>query len=88
MLRQVLNTERSNSANDNGGADVSGRFSLIACPPVGPGNYVLARRQPDGTATVLHLGRSANISASLNLARIRQLGACIGANEVHVLPGH
>lgn len=87
MLRQVINTDRSDSANDNGGLGVFGKFPLITCPPVRRGNYVLARREKDGTATVLFLGRSVNDSASLNLARIRHLGALMGANEVHVLPG-
>lgn len=85
MLRQVLNKDRANSANDNGGLGAGGKFSLITCPPVARGNFVLARRDEDGTATVLHLGRSVNDSASLNLARIRHLGALMGANEVHVL---
>ena len=85
MLRAALDQRRSSSDNVHGGA--GGKFSLIECPPIGPGNFVLARREADGSAKVLHLGRSANSSPSLNLARVRHLGALMGANEVHVLPG-
>lgn len=87
MLRAALDQRRSSSDNDNVHGGATGKFSLIACPPMGPGNYVLVRRDADGTAKILHLGRSANSSPSLNLARIRNVGALMGANEVHILPG-
>jgi hypothetical protein len=87
MLREVLKRDDRGGANDNGGLQAAGRYTLITCPPVGPGNYVLARREANGAATLLYLGRSALDSASLNLARIRNLGALLGANEVHILPG-
>lgn len=85
MFRAALDQHGSSNDNVHGGA--GGKFSLIGCPPIGQGNFVLARREADGTAKVLHMGRSANSSPSLNLARVRHLGALMGANEVHVLPG-
>lgn len=46
--------------------------------------FVLLRRDGDGTARVLRVGCLENAAPSLNLATIRQLGATLGANEVHV----
>ena len=59
-------------------------YSLIDCPAIPAANYVLVRRAADGTCTALAVGRVAEEAASLNLARIRQLGATLGANEVHI----
>lgn len=56
--------------------------TLLECPPLGPGNYVLVRRHADG-AVILQLGRLASDAPSLNLALIRRRGAELGANEVH-----
>ncbi len=85
MLRAALDQRRSSNDNVHGGA--VGKFSLVECPPIGPGNFVLVQRAADGSAKVLHMGRSINSSPSLNLARVRHVGALMGANEVHVLPG-
>ena len=57
--------------------------TLLACPPLNPGNYVLVRREPEGGATLLALGRLVSHTPSLNLAMIRRRGAELGANEVH-----
>ena len=59
-------------------------YSLFDCPAVETANYVLVRREGVTKRTVLAIGRLTNESASLNLAEIRQRGATIGADEVHV----
>lgn len=59
-------------------------YSLFDCPPVGIANYVLVRRDGRATRTVLAIGRFAGEAASLNLAEIRQRGAQLGADEVHI----
>ena len=59
-------------------------YSLFDCPAVETANYVLVRREGVAKRTVLAIGRLTNESASLNLAEIRQRGATIGADEVHV----
>ncbi|HJZ44961.1 MAG TPA: hypothetical protein VJ233_14670 [Hyphomicrobiaceae bacterium] len=69
---------------------VSGRryvhtvYSLIECPPVPKATYLLVRRKDNGSRQVLHIASGENSAPTLNLARIRQLGASLGANEVHV----
>ena len=60
-------------------------FTLIECPPLPKAAYVLARRDGDGRRHVLHIGSGRSDAPTLNLARIRQRGATLGANEVHVL---
>lgn len=59
-------------------------YGLIECPPLPPALYLLVRRDRDGQRTVLHIGRGESDSPTLNLARVRQRGAQLGANEVHV----
>ncbi len=59
-------------------------YSLIDCPAVPAANYILVRRDASGTCFALSIGRVAEEAATLNLARIRQLGATIGATEVHI----
>lgn len=58
--------------------------SLIFCPEMAQSTYVLLHRDGDGTARVLRVGCLENTAPSLNLATIRQLGATLGANEVHI----
>jgi hypothetical protein len=58
--------------------------SLLFCPEMTEATYVLLHRDGDGTARVLRVGCLENTAPSLNLAAIRQLGASLGANEVHV----
>ena len=45
---------------------------------------MLVRRDAAGRRRVLFIGRASNDAPSLNLAEIRQRGAQLGANEVHV----
>src|SRR5262245_8955955 len=59
-------------------------YSLIECPPLPSALYLLVRRDKDGRRTVLHIGRGESEAPTLNLARVRQRGAQLGANEVHV----
>jgi hypothetical protein len=69
---------------------VSGRryvhtvYSLIECPPVPKATYLLVRRRDNGSRQVLHIASGESSAPTLNLARVRQLGASLGANEVHV----
>jgi len=58
--------------------------SLIECPPVPRAAYLLVRRDAGGNRTVLHIGHADHDAPTLNLARIRQRGATLGVNEVHV----
>lgn len=59
-------------------------YSLFDCPPVGIANYVLVRREAKGHRRLLAIGRVSHETATLNLAEIRQRGASLGADEVHV----
>lgn len=59
-------------------------YSLIDCPPLPDGNFILVRRGANGHCDVLAIGRVSHRAHSLNLARLRQLGARLGADEVHV----
>lgn len=59
-------------------------YSLFDCPPVGIANYVLVRREGRAKRTVLAIGRVSGDAATLNLAEIRQRGAQLGADEVHI----
>jgi hypothetical protein len=59
-------------------------YSLIECPPLPRAAYLLIRRNPTGQRQVLHIGSAESSAPSLNLARLRQRGASLGANEVHV----
>jgi hypothetical protein len=60
-------------------------YSLIECPPLPMGSYVLVRRDEHGACTALRAGVSQCEAPTLNLAHVRQQGALAGANEVHVL---
>ena len=59
-------------------------YSLIECPPLPRAMYLLVHRDKDGQRKVLHIGRGRSDAATLNLAQVRQRGAQLGANEVHV----
>lgn len=58
---------------------------LFTCPPPQRASYVLARRDETGRAVPLFIGIAGSQSATLNLARIRQRAALLGADEVHML---
>ena len=59
-------------------------YSLIDCPELPAGNFMLICREPQGRRTVLAIGQLVEYAASLNLAELRRRGARLGANEVHV----
>lgn len=59
-------------------------YSLVECPALPSGNYILVRRDENGDRTVLAIGSATHDAASLNLADIRHRGAELGANEVHI----
>jgi hypothetical protein len=59
-------------------------YDLLDCPPMPAVNYVLVRRTTNGRAEALSIGRVNHGAPSLNLAEIRQRGAELGADEVHV----
>ena len=59
-------------------------YSLIECPPLPEAGYILVKREPDGTRRALHVGLGRSDAPTVNLARVRQRGAQLGANEVHV----
>jgi hypothetical protein len=59
-------------------------FSLIECPPLPRMAYVLVRHDANGERHALHIASGQSDAPTLNLAHIRQRGATLGANEVHV----
>lgn len=59
-------------------------YTLLDCPALSSANYILVARDGDGRRTILEMGRLGANSPTLNLAEIRQRGASLGANEVHV----
>lgn len=59
-------------------------YNLIDCPAIPAANYLLVRRDASGVCHALSVGRVAEDAPSLNLAHLRQLGASMGATEVHV----
>jgi hypothetical protein len=59
-------------------------YDLLDCPPMPAVNYVFVRRTANGRAEALSSGRVIHGAQSLNLAEIRQRGAELGADEVHV----
>ena len=59
-------------------------YGLFDCPTLEDANYILVRRGDRATRFVLAIGRLSNNCPSENLAEIRQHGAALGADEVHV----
>lgn len=59
-------------------------YTLVDCPALTTGNVILVKRDKAGQRTALDVGILGPNSPSLNLAEIRQRGATMGANEVHV----
>ena len=59
-------------------------YSLIECPPLPAAGYVLVKRDVLGRRTALRVGLGHSDAPSVNLAEVRQRGAQLGANEVHV----
>jgi hypothetical protein len=59
-------------------------YSLIGCPALPQANYILVRRDDDGTREALAFGQTKDDAMSVNLAHLRHEGAKLGANEVHI----
>lgn len=59
-------------------------YSLIECPPFPNAMYLLVQRTPDGRRRILQIAAAESDAPTLNLARIRQRGAQLDANEVHI----
>lgn len=59
-------------------------YSLIECPSLAAGSVLLVRRDETGRRQLLEIATVSHEAESLNLAEIRQKGALLGANEVHV----
>jgi hypothetical protein len=59
-------------------------YNLLWCPPLPRANVLLVHGACLGPRTVLRAILVEDEAPTLNLAYVRQLGATIGANEVHV----
>jgi hypothetical protein len=59
-------------------------YSLIECPPLPRAVYLLVHRDTSGRRHVRHIACATSDAPTLNLAQVRQRGAQLGANEVHV----
>lgn len=59
-------------------------YSLLECPPLPKASYILVHRDRNGWRTALHVDLGRSDAPTLNLAQVRQRGAQLGANEVHV----
>jgi hypothetical protein len=59
-------------------------YGLLECPPLPEAAYLLVRRDACGSRTLLDVGLGESDAPTLNLAQVRQHGASLGANEVHV----
>ena len=59
-------------------------YSLAGCPEIPPASVLLVRRTETARRLVLMVMSVEHAAPSLNLAYIRQKGASVGANEVHV----
>lgn len=59
-------------------------YTLLDCPALSSGNVILVKRDEAGHRSILDITVLSAYSPSLNLAEVRQRGATLGANEVHV----
>jgi hypothetical protein len=59
-------------------------YSLRDCPALPKATYIIVHRDSDGTRRPLQIGQTVEEADTLNLARLRHLGAKLGANEVHI----
>ncbi|MGD9868262.1 MAG: hypothetical protein AB7U38_09730 [Hyphomicrobiales bacterium] len=59
-------------------------YTLRSCPLLPRANFILVRREANGSRRPLAIGRTMAGAQSLNLAYLRREGARAGANEVHV----
>ena len=59
-------------------------YPLVECPELPRANFILVGRGEDGTRLPIRVGQTREDVVSLNRARLRHLGAVLGAVEVHV----
>lgn len=59
-------------------------YSLFTCPELPKANYILVKREQDGSCRALSIGQTKEKASSLNLAFLRHSAAKHGANEIHV----
>ena len=59
-------------------------YDLYDCPDLPQANYMLVRRDADGSCKILRIGQTTSAYGSENLAIVRHSAAQLGANEVHV----
>lgn len=59
-------------------------YPLVECPELPRANFILVGRDADGARLAIRVGQTRDDAGSLNRARLRHLGALLGAVEVHV----
>lgn len=70
----------------NAEVTVPASYSLIECPEIALNTrYRLLKAVPGEGDEVLLEERAAHSAPSLNLARIRHVGACLGASRVEIV---
>jgi hypothetical protein len=68
----------------SGHAYVHTVYTLAGCPPLPPASVLLVDNQGGTRRVILDVIGVGHAAPSLNLAEVRQRGAQLGANEVHV----
>ena len=92
ILDEVLKARESSSENTDefafwygasGECYVHSVFSLTDCPELPQVNFLLVSSGGE-QGEVVHVGQTTDRCQSLNRAHVRQLGAQLGASEVHI----
>ncbi len=68
----------------SGHAYVHTVYTLAGCPPLPPAAIMLVKSRAGRQREILDVIGVGNAAPTLNLAEVRQRGASLGANEVHV----
>ncbi len=71
-------------AGASGRTYVHSVYRLIDCPELPPCNFVVVRRNDDGTPEAARIGTLSSSAHSLNRAAIRQVATNLGAGEIHI----
>lgn len=59
-------------------------FPLLECPEIPKANYIIVNRDRSGARKPVEVGQTYDRVGSLNLARLRQRAALLGADEIHI----
>ena len=59
-------------------------YPLVECPAIPKANFIVVRRNADGSRTPLSIGQTLDDAASLNLAHLRRQAAQQGGDEIHI----